>query len=86
MSENKKSATADVAKTEDVKTKDVKFENAVIVPAELADKIMAVFFELPRKFNQLLDPLSEELSRCYRSNVELKVRETPDEEPKLKKT
>jgi hypothetical protein len=49
--------------------KDIKLENAYILSAEMGDRIRIAFMEIPRKYNQLIGPLEEALSKAYRGTI-----------------
>lgn len=58
-------------------TETKQLQGAYIVPAEWVNKFMVVIGELPRKLSPMIDPLVEELSKCYRGDVNLTI--TKDE-------
>jgi hypothetical protein len=63
--------------TEKSKTKVETVKRAIIVPPALAEKIVALFAEMPRKFSSVIDPVLQEFMMCSQADVTL----TPTEEP-----
>jgi hypothetical protein len=48
-----------------------KFEKAYVVSAELGDRIITLFGELPRRLSPMVDALHMELQNCPRADITL---------------
>lgn len=46
-------------------------KGAVVVPPQLAEKIIALFGEMPRKFSGVIDPIMQEFLHCAQADVTL---------------
>lgn len=57
------------------------FTKAFIVPAELGDKILQMFGELPRRLSPMVDPIHMEFQNCHRADVTLRPPAESAEEP-----
>jgi len=60
----------------------VTVKGAVIVPPQLAEKVVGLFSELPRKFSPMIDPILQEFMQCSQADVVLTP--TPDTSKDLK--
>jgi len=63
------SISKEASKGEETKS----FVGAYIVPAEWVNKLLMVVGELPRKLSPMIDPLLEELSKCYRGDINIVI-------------
>ena len=52
-------------------------QNALIVPAELAERLMMMLGEMPMKFVEIIDPIAKELQKCSRGDITI----TPEDKP-----
>lgn len=50
-------------------------KNALIVDQQLAQRIMAIFDEMPRRYSGLIDPVQAEFARCPIADVTLNDKE-----------
>jgi len=58
------------------KKETVSIKGAIIVPPQLAEKMVTMFSELPRKFSPMIDPILQEFMKCSQADVTI----TPPEE------
>ena len=63
----------------------VTVKGAIIVPPQLAEKIMSLFGEMPRKFSSVIDPIIQEFMSCSQADVVLNPKEQQEEKPKEEK-
>ncbi len=68
------------------KTKEIKLKTAIVLPAELGDKLLNTLLELPIKYQPILGSLIDGLHKAYRVNdMTIHVSETPTPKPKTEK-
>jgi len=66
----------------DEKKETVTVKGAIIVPPQLAEKLVGLFAELPRKFSPTIDPILQEFLQCSQADVVLTTTEEPKESEK----